>query len=243
MRHIPRACSQTRNTLPDMPPTRHCCLVHEKVLPKAQSPDGPENYGRLKQPLSGARPREGGSHAGVREGQTVRRVLRTSPTSRVARLTEAIGVRLQTMARAVLRLFGGPSRIELHLGKGGTSDASERMQVVCRTRRQVSARGCAHGFWTDVMGGGMDAALTGVDQIEVGEQQLTSREPLNGWEWDTRTNLLARVGGHELVRSKRHILPRNDIERIRRVVGMLRTKNLPFSSTLSILPQSAALRR
>ena len=93
------------------------------------------------------------------------------------------------------------------------------------------------------MGGGMDAALTGVDQIEVGEQQLTSREPLNGWEWDTRTNLLARVGGHELVRSKRHILPRNDIERIRRVVGMLRTKNLPFSSTLSILPQSAALRR
>ena len=74
------------------------------------------------------------------------------------------------------------------------------------------------------MGGGMDAALTGVDQIEVGEQQLTSREPLNGWEWDTRTNLLARVGGHELVRSKRHTLTRNDIERIRRVVGMLRTK-------------------
>ena len=114
MRHIPRACSQTRNTLPDMPPTHRCCLVYEKVLPKAQSPDGPENYGRLKQPLSGARPREGGSHAGVREGQTVRRVLRTSPTSRVARLTEAIVVRLETMARAVaLRFCGRSSRIEL----------------------------------------------------------------------------------------------------------------------------------
>ena len=111
------------------------------------------------------------------------------------------------MARAVLRLCGWPSRIELHLGKGGTSDASERMQVVCRTRRQVSARGCAHGVWTDVMGGGMDAALTGVDQIQVGEQQLTTREPLNGWECDTLTNLLARDGGHELVRSKRRILP------------------------------------
>ena len=55
--------------------------------------------------------------------------------------------------------------------------------------------------------------------------------------------VVATSGTTELMRSKRHILPRNDIERIRRVVGMLRTKNLPFSSTLSILPQSAALRR
>ena len=30
------------------------------------------------------------------------------------------------------------------------------------------------GFWTDVMGGGMDATLTGVDQIQVGEQQASS---------------------------------------------------------------------
>ena len=95
---------------------------------------------------------------------------------------QAIVVRLETMARAVLRLCGWPSRIELHLGKGGTSDASERMQVVCRKRRQVLARGCAYGFWTDVLGGGVDAALAGVDEIEVGEQQLTTRESLNGWE-------------------------------------------------------------
>ena len=146
------------------------------------------------------------------------------------------------MARAVLRLFGGPSRIELNLGKGGTSDASERMQVVCRTRRQVSARGCAHGFWTDVMGGGMDAALTGVDQIQVGEQQLTTREPLNGWECDNRTNLLARDGGHELVRSKRRILPRDDIERMTRVVRMPRAKNMQLQRCTLTQPSSASLR-
>jgi hypothetical protein len=116
------------------------------------------------------------------------------------------------------------------------------MQVVCRKRRQVLARGCAYGFWTDVLGGGVDAALTGVDEIEVGEQQLTTREPLNGQERDTRTNLLARDGGHELVRSKRRILPRDDIERMTRVVLMPRAKNMQLQRCTLTQPSSASLR-
>ena len=45
------------------------------------------------------------------------------------------------------------------------------------------------------MGGGVDCALTGGDEIEAREQHLNARAPLNCWEWDARPNLLERDGG------------------------------------------------
>ena len=88
-----------------------------------------------------------------------------------------------------------PSRIDMHLGKGGTSDASERMQDIIRTEADIGALMCIRLLdWRCGWRGG-DCALTGGDEIEAREQHLNARAPLNCWEWDARPNLLERDGG------------------------------------------------
>ena len=87
---------------------------------------------------------EGGSHTGVREGPTARRVLSASRdlASRATRGGYCRLAGLETMASGVLRLRDGAVSHRNTPGKGGTGDASDRVQEKTRTEAYVGARMC-----------------------------------------------------------------------------------------------------
>jgi hypothetical protein len=84
---------------------------------------------------------EGGSHTGVCEGRTPRRILSASPTSRVCEIAQAIVVRLDAVLLDAMRLRRAANSHRYAPGQGGKSDASERVRekrdehgsVFCRT--------------------------------------------------------------------------------------------------------------
>ena len=123
---------------------------------------------------------EGGSHTGVREGPTARRVLSASRdlASRATRGGYCSGTRDDGEWRLATSRRG-----RLASKYPWEREAQVTQVTVCRKRperRHMLARACAYSYWTGVLGGRMDAALTGVDESEVREQKFTTRKPQSG---------------------------------------------------------------